>query len=158
MTFSALCSVLHVYVRRNQLDVSDWLPLGALCDPDLSTRDEIGRVSTGQKLSIPACGIGSRGSRFSDAKKENAYLSSPSMQAQNNCRLRYLTFADASAMRCWRRDGRHDAARTGMHMADPLPSKHPLIFKSMAQSWLVAWACHVMLPANSKGRAAMLKK
>ena len=54
MTLSALCSVLHVYVRRNQLDISDWLPLGALCDPDLSTRDEIGRVSAGQKFSIPA--------------------------------------------------------------------------------------------------------
>ena len=54
LTFSALCSVLHVYFRRNQLDTSDWLPLGALCDPDLSTRDDIGRVSAGQKFSIPA--------------------------------------------------------------------------------------------------------
>ena len=50
LTFSAICSVLHVHVRRNRYAIVDLLRLDALHTPDLSTQDAIRRVSPGQKF------------------------------------------------------------------------------------------------------------
>ena len=50
LTFSALCSVPKVHVRRIRCAIVGVLLLGALHNPVLSTQDAIRRVSPGQRL------------------------------------------------------------------------------------------------------------